>query len=178
MTKNLEIGSKIAVSVAQTNNATIEKYCYSDSDANCTNYGGLYQYNEAVQYKSPDAVETDIVQGICPAGWHIPRDTDFGTLATTLGGLSAAGTKMKEIGTTYWNADYGTNSSGFSARGAGYRTTGGSSSNLKDFGYFWTTLPVDASNAYNYYIKYSSGAALTRTSTARTTGYTVRCIKD
>src|ERR1035441_9850769 len=34
----------------QTNNGTIEKYCYNDDPANCTKYGGLYQWNEAMQY--------------------------------------------------------------------------------------------------------------------------------
>ena len=51
----------------QTNNDTLEKYCYNDDTANCSIYGGLYQWNEAMQY-----VTTSGAQGICPTGWHIP----------------------------------------------------------------------------------------------------------
>ncbi len=43
-----------------TNNGIIEKYCYDNNEANCDIYGGLYQWNEMMQY-----VTTEGVQGIC-----------------------------------------------------------------------------------------------------------------
>src|ERR1035437_8681946 len=33
--KNLDVGTRINVTVEQTNNGTIEKYCYEDDPANC-----------------------------------------------------------------------------------------------------------------------------------------------
>ena len=51
---------------------------------NCTTYGGLYQWAEAVQYKngatnatSPSPAFSGNVQGICPTGWHIPTSAEF-----------------------------------------------------------------------------------------------------
>src|ERR1035437_6043772 len=58
--ENLDIGTRIDGSVEQTNNNTIEKYCINDDLAYCTTYGGLYQWNEAMQY-----VNTPGIQGIC-----------------------------------------------------------------------------------------------------------------
>jgi hypothetical protein len=50
--KNLNIGTRINGSTDQTDNSTIEKYCYSDLESNCTTYGGLYQWAETVQYQN------------------------------------------------------------------------------------------------------------------------------
>lgn len=62
-----------------------------------------------------------------PWGYRVPTQTDFDTLATTLGGASVAGGKMKVVGTDYWNSPNtgADNSSRFSAIGVGYRMTSG-----------------------------------------------------
>lgn len=44
-----------------TNNGVIEKICYNDDPNNCTVYGALYQWQEAMQYNY-----TPGTQGICP----------------------------------------------------------------------------------------------------------------
>jgi len=92
--ENLNIGTKINGTVNQNNNSIIEKYCYGDLESNCNIYGGLYQWNEMMQY-----VTTAGVQGICPAGWHVPTDDQWATVATFLGGEGLAGGKMKSTGT-------------------------------------------------------------------------------
>ena len=61
------------------NNGVIEKYCYNDDPNNCNTYGGLYQWNEAMQY-----VTTQGAQGICPSGWHIPTYAKLQTLKTAV----------------------------------------------------------------------------------------------
>ena len=50
--KNLNVGTMIQGANDQTNNSTLEKYCYNNDPANCTTYGGLYQWAEAVQYQN------------------------------------------------------------------------------------------------------------------------------
>ncbi|MDK2899323.1 MAG: hypothetical protein PWQ10_510, partial [Patescibacteria group bacterium] len=52
--KNLNVGTKIAGTTEQTNNSTIEKYCYNNDEANCTTYGALYQWDEAMQYTNTE----------------------------------------------------------------------------------------------------------------------------
>ena len=56
MAQNLNIGTKILGNADQTNNNIIDKYCYGDDDANCNIYGGLYQWNEAMQYLTTEGV--------------------------------------------------------------------------------------------------------------------------
>ena len=50
MGENLNIGTRIDGNKVQTNNGIIEKYCYNDGDYNCDIYGGLYLWNEMMQY--------------------------------------------------------------------------------------------------------------------------------
>ncbi|MFA4924869.1 MAG: FISUMP domain-containing protein, partial [Ignavibacteriaceae bacterium] len=65
--ENLDVGTMIQGTANPSDNGTIEKYCYNNDTANCNKYGGLYQWNEAMQY-----IKTEKAKGICPTGWHIP----------------------------------------------------------------------------------------------------------
>ena len=79
-TANLNVGTMIPATGGQTDNGTIEKYCYNNLESNCATYGGLYQWNEAMQYSS-----TEGAQGVCPAGSHIPSDGEWKTLELDFG---------------------------------------------------------------------------------------------
>jgi len=93
MTENMNIGTLIESNAAgplMRDNGTIEKYCWSDDDANCDGSGGnmkrggFYEWQEAVQYwKGQPSLP---VQGICPDGWHIPSNAEWNTLLNYLGG--------------------------------------------------------------------------------------------
>ena len=127
MAENLNIGTLINSNNDQTNNSIIEKYCYDNSTTNCSTYGGLYQWDEMMQYKT-----TEGVQGICPVNWHIPTDAEWTGLTDFLGGESVAGGKMKttgtiEAGTGLWLSPNtgATNSSGFAALPGGGLHSGG-----------------------------------------------------
>ena len=63
MAENLNIGIMIPGANTMGNNEEIEKYCYNNDESNCDIYGGLYQWNEMMQYTT-----TPGVQGICPTG--------------------------------------------------------------------------------------------------------------
>ena len=88
MRENMNIGTRIPSSTAQSKNTPveiIEKYCYNNQDTNCTTNhptypdGGLYTWDEAMQYST-----TEGAQGICPAGWHIPTDAEWYALENYL----------------------------------------------------------------------------------------------
>ncbi len=72
MAENLNIGTMINGSDNQTDDEVFEKYCYKNKTSNCDTYGGLYQWNEMMQYDT-----TLGIQGICPAGWHLPTDAEW-----------------------------------------------------------------------------------------------------
>src|ERR1035437_2197706 len=75
--ENLDVGTMINGIDTSKNNGIIEKYCYNNDTTNCTTYGALYQWDEAMQY-----VTTSGAQGICPTGWHIPDSAEFTALST------------------------------------------------------------------------------------------------
>ncbi len=183
MSKNMNVGTMISSSSNQTNNATLEKYCYNNDATNCTTYGGLYLWAEAVQYQngatntsSPSPAFVGNVNGICPTGWHLPSDGEWTTLENALGGASLAGGKMKST-SNLWTVNIGaTNSSGFSGLPAGVLLTNGAFNDLGIYSNFWS-LSESGSNAsrrglgYNYSF-IGSG------SFSKTYGFSIRCLKD
>lgn len=75
MKENLNVGEMIIGNQTQTNNDTIEKYCYANSTTFCNARGGIYIWDELMQYSSNKRA-----RGICPEGWHIPTDEEFKVL--------------------------------------------------------------------------------------------------
>jgi len=73
--ENLNIGTMIPGSQNQTNNGIREKYCYGNNPDSCAKYGGLYQWNEMMQYTTQQGA-----QGLCPPGWHLPTDEEWKVL--------------------------------------------------------------------------------------------------
>jgi uncharacterized protein (TIGR02145 family) len=184
--QNMNIGIKIDSSKNQTNNDTIEKYCYSGAEANCDVYGGLYQWGEMVQYlngasntSSWNPVPSGNVQGICPEGWHIPYDYEWTALTNPLGGSTIAGGKMKEAGLTHWAAPNtgATNESGFTALPGGYRNGSNLFQAITYWGYFWSSTESSNIGGWIRWLDYSTANA-NRTSDNKGWGLSVRCIND
>ncbi|MEI7727887.1 MAG: FISUMP domain-containing protein, partial [Bacteroidota bacterium] len=173
--QNLNVGTKVLGSANQTNNSIIEKYCYNDLESNCDVYGGLYQWDEAMQYST-----TEGVIGICPTGWHLPTDAEWTTLTTFLGGEAVAGGKMKETGLTHWAAPNtgATNSSGFTALPGGDRNGYyGNFENLTNYAFFWSSSQTDATGAWDRYLSDFS-VTVGRDDTLKINSFSGRCIKD
>ena len=165
--ENLDVGTSIKGSVGQTNNSIIEKYCYNDDTNNCNIYGGLYQWDEAMQYSA-----TEGAQGICPTGWHIPSNPDYYALET----LVPDGNGLKAVGQG-GGVGAGTNTSGFTALISGYRNENGTFSYIGTDCYFWSSTlnsPTDAIYGYldSYEKWFAHGASL------KIWGESVRCIKN
>ncbi|MBI9039267.1 MAG: hypothetical protein JEY97_14120 [Bacteroidales bacterium] len=174
MVENLNIGEMINGSSNMTNNSVVEKYCYNNDPANCEIYGGLYQWNEMMQYTT-----TQGVQGICPSGWHLPTDGEWTTLIDFLGGQSVAGGKMKETGTAHWNPPNtaATNESGFTALPGGY--SGGSYfDKIRSGGYWWSSTEYPSSSSAWYWGAHYYDGTMNRSNFSKTTGFSVRCIMD
>jgi uncharacterized protein (TIGR02145 family) len=170
MAENLDVGLMIDSLQNAADNDTMEKYCYRNDPANCSLYGGLYQWSEAMQY-----VATPRTRGMCPAGWHIPTLAEFQTLSSSLGG---DGNAVKAEGQGA-GGGAGTNSSGFSALLAGYRD--GSNDSfiyLGSFTHFWSS--TEGGEASAFVLGLSSGAELIflNYDTDETYGFSVRCLED
>ena len=181
--QNLNIGTRINGTIEQTNNSIIEKYCHNDLESNCDVYGGLYQWDEAMQYST-----TEGVKGICPTGWHLPTDAEWCSLTQFLDpsvycnaiGITGtnAGGKMKEAGLTHWASPNtgATNSSGFTALPGGYRDTNGGFYGLTYGALFWSSFQNAAATAWDRSISGSEGVG--RYSDYKADGFSVRCVQD
>jgi len=167
---NLNVGTLVTGATTQTNNSVLEKYCYADSEANCTTYGAFYQWDEAMQYTT-----TEGAQGICPTGSHIPSDNDWKILEMQLGTTQIEvdksgvwrgtdeGTKLKSGG-----------SSGLNMPLAGYRDTSGPFVNLSSYTILWSSSE-SSTRAWTRYL-YSGTAAVYRGTDAKAYGFSVRCL--
>jgi uncharacterized protein (TIGR02145 family) len=166
--ENLDVGTMIQVTTNANNNGTIEKYCFYDNPANCSTYGGLYQWNEAMQYSI-----TPGTKGICPNGWHIPIQAEFETLKAAVNNNSNA---LKSIGQGIWEGT-GTNTSGFSALIAGFRNINGNFNSLNDYAYFWASTEYSATNVYSIEL-HTNDINVEFYNLDKGYGFSVRCLKD
>jgi uncharacterized protein (TIGR02145 family) len=62
------------------NNTILEKYCANNQESNCDKWGGLYSWNEAMNWLSAHSN-----QGICPDGWRLPTIAEFESLVAIAG---------------------------------------------------------------------------------------------
>jgi len=180
MAQNLNVGNRINGTEWQVNNGIIEKYCYQDIESNCNTYGGLYQWDEALDYFN--TLPGNISQGICPTGWHIPWYQEWDQLKAFLGGWTVAGGAMKEAGTTHWASPNtgATNSSGFTALPAGINVLGGGFGSLSTNASFWCAYPSQTGSGdtkISYYL-FSFSTDFENFAGSDVYGFSVRCIKD
>ncbi len=186
MAENMNIGTRIDGANTQGDNGTIEKYCYNNEEDSCSVYGGLYQWDEMMQYVASGAD----VQGICPTGWHLPTDDEWKTMEMQLGMSQSEadytgwrgtdeGGKMKEVGTAHWNSpnSAATNSSGFTALPGGSRSSSGSFNSLGHLGHWWSSSELSGTYAWYRGLSYAVGQVY-RDYGDKTYGYSVRCLKN
>ena len=118
---------------------------------------------------------------LCPSGWHVPSDTEWGTLTTYLGGGSIAGGKLMETGNTHWlNSNSGaTNSTGFTGLPGSFRAydvylefSGYVFFDPGYFGYWWSASE-SGSDCLMGNSNFTGVEQL-----PKNTGASVRCVKD
>lgn len=166
--ENLDVGTMIPAGQNPGDNSTIEKYCYNDDPNNCAQYGGLYQWNEAMAYR-----DTPGSQGVCPDGYHIPTSEEFHTLATTVGNNANA---LKAIGQGT-GVGAGNNASGFSGLLGGMRYAEGSYFLLTMGGYFWHST-IEGENQANSSFYTNNNNQLLSWVGHTSIGLSIRCIRN
>jgi len=127
------------------NYETVESKCYGNEPANCEKYGRLYNWEEAVS--------------LCPNGWHLPSDKEFGILDDYVGEYGG-NIAEKLRATVGWhndegNDENGTDDYGFAALPGGYGDYENSSYIFRGVNQsivLWSSDEVNADNAYGQYI--------------------------
>jgi uncharacterized protein (TIGR02145 family) len=161
LASNLNYGTTIASSQDQRDNCIAEKYCYNDNPTNCTNQGGLYQWDELMQYD-----ETPADQGFCPPGWHIPTENDWNTLFATYINNGFAGSPLKYSGYSGFNA---------LLSGARYINKDWDFQGFATF--FWSSTPRSSTQAWAHGMN-EDDPSVSVFPSSRVNALSVRCLKD
>ena len=165
-------------------------WCLDNDPANCAKYGRFYTWTAAMDSVGEwstngkgcgygktcsvaSAGSTTLVRGICPEGWHLPREAECKVLFTaTVEGSSMAGLKSA----TGWSSSgNGTDTFGFSALPAGWSYHGGYS-RKGDNAYFWSSTEYKSNNAYGMGLSYD--IYYVNVELSKDYGFSVRCVKD
>ncbi|MDK2899195.1 MAG: hypothetical protein PWQ10_382, partial [Patescibacteria group bacterium] len=169
---NLNVGTMVTGVTEQTNNSTIEKYCYNNDEANCITYGGLYQWDEAMQYTT-----TEGTQGICPTGSHIPSDNDWKILEMQLGMTQ----EQADLDNVSRGTDQGVQlksggDSGLNILIASYREVSDGSFGSLSSAYLWSS----SESSSNAWVRYLDGSleGVVRYTDVKDYGFSIRCLGD
>jgi uncharacterized protein (TIGR02145 family) len=141
-------------------------FCWYNNDStNKKVYGALYNWYAVATNK------------LCPKGWHVPSDDEWMSLQTFSGGAQFAGGKLKEKGISNWKSPNtgATNSFGFTALPAGFRSFKGSFSFIGKSAYWWTSTEDFKTNANFYSIRYKY-SNLYQYIADKPNGFCVRCL--
>ncbi len=181
MAENLNIGEMVLGENNQNDDTKIERYCYNNDTTKCDEFGGLYQWAEMMQLPSRCNTEScaDLIQenhrGICPEGWRLFTWDDY---VVVRGYEDKYNDGVKGLRSTY--RFLGTNQSGFSLTGAGYRTEKGTFDDLLNtFAFFRPEeYENDASNrAHHGFIDIYDFSPSKQHRELKVKGFSVRCTK-
>ena len=178
MKENLKVtkykeGTPITTNLSNTQwkDATNGAYAiYNNDAANNSTYGKLYNFYAVANPK-----------GLCPTGWHVSTDEEFQQLENFLGGADVAGAKMRAVSTlwTLFNqVAVSSDSSGFSGLPGGQRNSfDGAYYSINSNGYWWTSTESSQS-PWLRTISLFLNDIDKENNKLKSSGYSVRCIKD
>ena len=169
------------------------RYCPNNDANNVDDYGYLYNWKAVV--RNEDVSQQ--VQGICPTGWHVPRDNEFETLKNYVKAQSEfqcgnnesyiakslasnSGWRNSTYSCAVGNNQFNNNATGFTAVPAGYYELNGN--NCQGFGegtHFWSTqIGINDTTGANGYIMSYGGAVFNDYFIDQRVGRSVRCVRN
>ncbi|MBQ6375494.1 hypothetical protein IJJ37_00985, partial [Candidatus Saccharibacteria bacterium] len=98
---------------------------------------------------------TEASSDICPSGWRLPTNAEFGTIGTS----SGSNTNVSAFGAIYSGTYYG-----------------GTLYDAGSYGCWWSSTA--SGTASRYRLSYSSGKLYSGVSNNRQIGYSIRCVKS
>ncbi len=150
--------------------------CYGDNSVNCTLYGRLYDWETVMNGEPSSDKAPSGVQGICPAGFHVPSDLEWGVLDRKkyrdVLNIGIVDGTIADLKATYGWQTSGYDTYGFSALPGGFGFSNGNFSRLGSLGSWWTATN-DGNKALTYDIE--EGNVITIGTAALRS---LRCIKN
>lgn len=165
-----------------------KSWCYDNKETYCEVTGRLYTWAAAIDSvaMANDACnpricgnETscklpEVVQGICPSGWHLPSKTEWQVLFTAVGVSGFVGMMLKSQ-TGWIDRGNGEDAYGFSALPAGNAEYGYFSS-VGYYAQFWSSSGEDS--YYAYYVDLDSYDFVSLRNGDKDNALSIRCLKD
>jgi uncharacterized protein (TIGR02145 family) len=174
----------------------IERICHDNNAGQCATLGGLYRWNTLLSGEPEGSHE--MVQGICPAGWYLPKDQDWEELNGYLinygynydhtldNNLTAKSLSAPELWYNFANPPTGSpgnepaknNSSGFTAIPAGAFPANQTFIPSGESANFWSlSESVSNENASYYRQLHFQNKGLKTDSISKEAALSVRCFK-
>lgn len=148
--------------------------CFYDNNESTykKDYGALYNWF-AIDGKSNG------YKNVCPSGWHVPDDSDWTILITFLGGVNAAGGKMKEAGIAHWKSPNtgATDEYRFKALPGGEPVPPLSFLDMGYIGKWWSSTESYYLDANYVYLSYDDERII-KTSYYKSGGFSIRCLNN
>jgi uncharacterized protein (TIGR02145 family) len=163
----------------------------TDDPAACATYGRLYFWETAMGGAQSSNESPSGVQGVCPAGWHLPSDAEWTTLTDNVHLSDNRGPAVWLKAKTGWRENYGEDTYGFSALpgGWGQISTSTPASGMYyqpgQQGHWWTSTESDVlayeSDKYKVWYRdmfFNSGNVGRYDAKRDFVLYSVRCVQD
>lgn len=153
-------------------------FCQPGGTDTCAKYGRLYTWETAMANAASSDANPSGVKGVCPAGWHLPSNTEWNSLKTNQG-TTMPGYMYKSTAGWAASLNNGSDFFGFRAVPAGWYTTQGSSQ-IGEATYWWSSTyssATDSLYATGRWIKDGNDPILT-SAILKSLGLSVRCVKN
>ena len=165
-------------------------WCAAMDTANPSNYVELASDADSYNYWTYSYVGTQ--QGVCPKGWHLPKQEEWDEMCITVGeveryvylgdfsGKLASGNDWNNSTSSATPGDYTyeyRNSSNFSAVPAGYFENH-EFSEAGNVAYFWTCQQATSYLGYYRYLSYNNARVSRNGSKYMSYGMSVRCLRN
>lgn len=167
-----------------------KSWCYDNNKTKCDEYGRLYTWAAAIDSISlaNDAENPqicgysemctlpDVVQGVCPEGWHLPTKSEWETLFVAVGG--SVGKMLKSTSGWSGSGNGGMDAYGFSALPAGYWDIDGYFDFAGYGAFFWSASQYENDSFDAYFMRLSSNGDNTDLYSHKSDGLSVRCLQN
>jgi uncharacterized protein (TIGR02145 family) len=181
---------------------SIDRYCYDNNSDNCDAYGSLYTWATVMNGSASSNSNPSGVQGICPAGWHVPSRSEWTQLVNYVvaqgypnsssnpDGTGNALKSCQQVNSPFgdlcnitehprWNSHgthHGFDDFGFSALPGGRRLVDSNYDRFGGYGYWWSSAQSSTNNAWNR-IMFSSLGNVGPYELNKSYGFSLRCVK-
>ena len=184
-----------------TSTTTGYRYNPNNNSSIVTTHGYLYNWPAVMNGENPSNTNPSGVQGICPTGWHVPSDAEWGQLVNYMGNYAqySYGSQYSSYNNTTsyfvakalaaregWNNHTGSytvgndlslnNASAFTALPVGYYD--GSYHGYGNSANFWSSTEYSGSSVYSRSIYYEYAIVYSNNYYSKYYGYSVRCLRD